>query len=53
MRPYTIPAGLWTASAFGLVLLLVGDKAWDAVGLVCLATPIVAMARAVRRGKTQ
>ena len=50
MKPYAIPAGLWLASASGLVIMLVGDGAWDVLGLVCLATPVVAVARAAQRG---
>ena len=46
MKPYKIPAALWIVSAFGLVVTLTGEKAWDALGLVCLATPVVAVARA-------
>ena len=51
MKPYTIPAGLWVASAFGLVVMLVGDNGWDALGFVCLATPVAALARAAWQGQ--
>jgi len=53
VKPYTIPLGLWIASGFGLVVMLVGDNPWDTLGLICLATPVVAMARAARRGQPQ
>jgi hypothetical protein len=51
MKPYAIPSGLWLASALGLVIMLVGDDAWDVLGFVCLATPVFAMVRAAWRGQ--
>ncbi|HKO49831.1 MAG TPA: hypothetical protein VJV79_19005 [Polyangiaceae bacterium] len=53
MNPYAIPIWLWAASAFGLVVMLVGDEAWDALGLVCLLMPLIAMLRATQRGQPQ
>ena len=53
MKPYQIPVALWVVSVVGIVLTLLGDNAWDVLGLVCLATPVVAIARAARPGASR
>ena len=53
MSPYKIPAALWLASATGLVVMLLGDGVWDVLGLVCLASPALAVVRVARRDQSR
>lgn len=53
MSPYATPAVLWVTSAIGLVVMLVGEGLWDALGLSFLCLPVVAVGRACWRGRVE
>jgi hypothetical protein len=50
MSPYSTPVVLWLTSALGLVVMLLGDGAWDIAGLLALCLPVLTIGRAWLRG---